>query len=224
MSEVSNDTIGEINHLHQLATQKAHEAVDYARQAGLLLLAVKKELPHGQFGPWIEANLQVSVRQCQRYMNVAEGNEVSIRDIADKNDTMSHLQAAFTEAELDQITAGTWVPSWVPEDGHWYVTQTAGGSYWVVPDLVNHLLFHVSRLYDDPENDDETLFDGTQWPEVAEKIEIRLRYFGLSNPSKAAWKFRQKTGLSAPFGAPEDHGTIIVTARDGSIKRLRDAF
>jgi hypothetical protein len=155
MSEVSNDTIGEINHLHQLATQKAHEAVDYARQAGLLLLAVKKELPHGQFGPWIEANLQVSVRQCQRYMNVAEGNEVSIRDIADKNDTMSHLQAAFTEAELDQITAGTWVPSWVPEDGHWYVTQTAGGSYWVVPDLVNPLLFHVSRLYDDPENDDE---------------------------------------------------------------------
>jgi hypothetical protein len=224
MSEVSNDTAGEINRLHQLAAQKAIEAINYAKKAGLLLLEVKKELPHGKFGLWIEANLEVSVRQAQRYMNVASGKEASIRALATRYDTTSHLQAAFYETELEQITDPAMASNWLPEVGHWYCTDTEHGAYWVVPDANNPELFHISRLYGNPENDGEGLFDGTRWPEVAEKVESRLRNFGLSNAHKAAWKFRQKTGLSAPFGAPEDHGKIIVTAPDGSKKRLCDAF
>lgn len=61
----------EINEQHALAATHADLAVNYAKRAGVLLLQVKQSLPHGDFLPWIAANISVSERQAQRYINVA---------------------------------------------------------------------------------------------------------------------------------------------------------
>ena len=222
MSTIAQNTIAEINRLHKLANQAAHEAIDYAKQTGLLLLEVKRQLAHGEFGKWIQDNLEVSSRQAQRYMQVASGKTIAVRELAGKNDTVSHLNRVFSETELDQIAAGTWTPKWVPENGNWYCCATASEAFWVVPDISDASLFHVSRLYNDPRDPDEGLFDGTRWPEPAQRVELRLRYLGLSQPSEAKWKCKRKEGLPQPFGAPEHHGFITVKAADGTEKLVRD--
>lgn len=225
MSTIAQNTIAEINRLHKLANQAAHEAIDYAKQTGLLLLEVKRQLAHGEFGQWIQDNLEVSSRQAQRYMQVASGKTIAVRELAGKNDTVSHLNRVFSETELDQIAAGTWTPKWVPEAGHWYCCVTASEAFWVVPDISDASSFHVSRLYSDPDlpdDSDEGLFDGTRWPEPAQRVELRLRYLGLSQPSEAIWKCKRKEGLPQPFGAPEHHGFITVKAADGTEKLVRD--
>lgn len=82
----------EINAAHQQAIQHADRAIEFARQAGDLLLKVKADLPHGDFLPWVEANCTVSQRQAQRYMAAAQGKPIPLRAI--KNDTVSHLPEA----------------------------------------------------------------------------------------------------------------------------------
>jgi len=79
----------EINIAHQHATQYAEKAIDYARQAGKLLLDVKAKLPHGEFIAWVEKNCTVSLRQAQRYLAAAQGKPLAIR--TSKNDTVSYL-------------------------------------------------------------------------------------------------------------------------------------
>lgn len=48
----------EIERLHALATTHADKAVDYAKQAGKLLLEVKQSLKHGEWLPWLEKAFQ----------------------------------------------------------------------------------------------------------------------------------------------------------------------
>lgn len=79
----------EINRLHVLADGHADMAIAYAKQAGSLLLEVKKTLGHGDWLPWLKKNIEVSPRQAQRYMAAALGKPLPIKAI--KNDTVSHL-------------------------------------------------------------------------------------------------------------------------------------
>jgi hypothetical protein len=58
--------------------------LDAALTTGQALIAVKKALPHGQFGPWLNAEFSWSERTAQRYMSAAEAFE-------GKSDTVSHL-------------------------------------------------------------------------------------------------------------------------------------
>ena len=232
MHDITQATSTEINRLHQLATKTASEAVEYAKQIGELLLKVKEQLPYGDFGGWIEQNLTVSARQAQRYMAVAQGKPIPVRDLAAKydtvsqlqrNDTVSHLSYVLTPEEVDSVVNGTWMPEWRPEAGHCYSTSTENGSYWVVPDLKQPERFHVSRLYGHDTEDDGGLFDGTRWAESADLVEIRLKQFQLPEPSKATWKVSKRAGLSAPFGAPEGHGKIKVVGKNGQVRWLQDA-
>ena len=66
----------EINEAHAQAIRHAGTAIDFAKQAGALLLQVKNELAHGEFLPWLEANCTVSDRQARRYMASAQGIEI----------------------------------------------------------------------------------------------------------------------------------------------------
>lgn len=85
--EVPADLATSINRLHESAVAKARGAVEDARQAGEMLLAVKAQLPHGAFGTWLADNINFTERTAQRYMAVAENWEV----IAAKTDTVSDL-------------------------------------------------------------------------------------------------------------------------------------
>jgi hypothetical protein len=81
----------DINHHHKQACLRAGEAINHAIEAGKLLIAVKQRLPHGEFGGWLEKNIQVTARQAQRYMAAAQGKPVTARAIASNTTPMSVL-------------------------------------------------------------------------------------------------------------------------------------
>jgi hypothetical protein len=77
MSELITITIAQqINDLHQQAEDAYSDgyrrALEYALSAGRLLTQQKAMLDHGQWKPWVEANLTLSVRRAQEYMQLAE--------------------------------------------------------------------------------------------------------------------------------------------------------
>lgn len=87
-----DSTAAAIEHHHQLALRHASTAVEHAREAGRLLLAVKAGLAHGDWLPWLSSNVTVSPRQAQRYMRAAQGKPLPApRLLPSKNDTVSHL-------------------------------------------------------------------------------------------------------------------------------------
>ena len=101
MNAVTTDTktgnlatwAADINHHHQQACLRAGEAINHAIEAGKLLIAVKQRLPHGEFGNWLEKNIQVTQRQAQRYIAAAQGKPVPVRAIASNTTPVSYLAA-----------------------------------------------------------------------------------------------------------------------------------
>jgi len=63
--------VDEIQHHHDLAGQKAQEAMQHALEAGRLLTEVKTALPHGQFTDWVSANTRIAPRTARAYMQLA---------------------------------------------------------------------------------------------------------------------------------------------------------
>jgi hypothetical protein len=60
-----------INAAHDQAHQSARTAIEHAVECGRLLLEAKAKVAHGQWLPWIEANLSFGVRQAQKYIRLA---------------------------------------------------------------------------------------------------------------------------------------------------------
>lgn len=61
-----------INDEHRAAYGCAQQAIEHARIAGEHLLKAKAALKHGEWLPWLAANVDVSESQAQRYMKVAQ--------------------------------------------------------------------------------------------------------------------------------------------------------
>lgn len=74
------------------------DAVDACRVKGLmhgirigqLLLEAKKVTPHGGFIPWVKANTKVSQRQAQRYIVIADDEDL-VEAVEAECDSVSHL-------------------------------------------------------------------------------------------------------------------------------------
>lgn len=62
----------EINDAHRQAQAHAKGMLLEAKRAGDALLQAKKEIPHGQFKAWVEANTSVSYSTAAVYMKVAK--------------------------------------------------------------------------------------------------------------------------------------------------------
>ena len=108
---------GQINAAHQQAIQHADKAIEFAKQAGALLIEVKASLPHGEFIAWVEQNCTVSARQAQRYMAAAQGKPMPMRAI--KNDTASHLDAYKPDApEIDLSLGSVGLAQWIDAQGN----------------------------------------------------------------------------------------------------------
>ena len=79
--------------------QEADDAASFIRarfnrdvaEIGERLTAVKAALPHGAFVPWLAANLSITFRTAQRYMQAAEF-------LGGKNDIVSHLPPTVVAA------------------------------------------------------------------------------------------------------------------------------
>jgi len=68
----------QINKVHLLARSCAETAVEYAIECGRMLLAVKRELPHGQFQSWIEEHCSFGYSTAHLYITAAKRNAKGI--------------------------------------------------------------------------------------------------------------------------------------------------
>lgn len=89
-----------INDEHRAAYGCAQEAIEHARVAGEHLLKAKAALKHGEWLPWLAANVDVGERQARRYMAVAENWAA----ISVKSDFKSDLTLA---GALDALAKAT---------------------------------------------------------------------------------------------------------------------
>lgn len=99
----------QINHHHKLANAMAVEALDHARQAGLLLIEAKAACRHGDWLPWLSVNCTVGIRQAQKYIRLAE----RWPELANANQgthlTLSAALAAL--AEPKEAEPNEWLPT-----------------------------------------------------------------------------------------------------------------
>ena len=65
------DTLAQrINREHRQVQAAFGKTLQHARRAGKLLVEAKERTPHGQWGPWLEANFEFTQRTAQNYMRV----------------------------------------------------------------------------------------------------------------------------------------------------------
>jgi hypothetical protein len=81
--EALTTTASTINAAHEAAQAAAHNAVAHAIKCGEHLLAVKRELGHGEFMPWLAANVTFSERTAQGYMRLAQLDDEKRNAVAD---------------------------------------------------------------------------------------------------------------------------------------------
>lgn len=97
----------QINEQHSQATRHATTAIEHARQAGELLSQAKQQIPHGDWLTWLASNCNVSPRQAQRYLKVANNWQAIT-----KNDATSYLTIddaiALTAPKRNETIAEAW--------------------------------------------------------------------------------------------------------------------
>lgn len=212
----------EINRLHQRLELMMCESMTEAIQLGKLLLEVKGALKHGEFGAWVGANLKPSVRQCQRYMALAQGKPVPLRLISGKSDTVSHLDSPKQDRAVVP-SEGLWKDDiWMPERGCTYLFKEDGGTYWITPSPNG--AFHVCKHYSgerqtadgfywrytilsavhDPDLNSE-LYIGTRSPILSQRgVHGVLATYGLKNARAAlVFGFKDENPSERPFGEPD---------------------
>jgi hypothetical protein len=64
-----------INTLHKQLEGIFHKGIEIAVEIGRMLADKKKELKHGEFGPWIKENLVFTDRTARNYMNLHENRD-----------------------------------------------------------------------------------------------------------------------------------------------------
>lgn len=101
-----------INDEHRAAYGCAQQAIEHARIAGEHLMKAKAALKHGEWLPWLAANVEVSESQAQRYMKVAQ----NWGDLIAKSVDVTRLtiaKAASVDLEpsprIVSMSAGDWI-------------------------------------------------------------------------------------------------------------------
>lgn len=70
----------EINDAHRQVRMHAKGMLLEAKRAGEALLVAKQQCAHGEFLSWLRANCPMSLRQAQRYMQLAKRDDVDAFD------------------------------------------------------------------------------------------------------------------------------------------------
>ena len=72
------DLAAKIDAAHRAAVGRAKDAIDKARECGLLLIAAKRLVAHGEWLDWLSGNTAVSARQSQKYMRLARSTKTNL--------------------------------------------------------------------------------------------------------------------------------------------------
>ncbi|MEZ5328032.1 MAG: DUF3102 domain-containing protein [Verrucomicrobiales bacterium] len=80
----------QLRQLQNQITAAVRVTLTHAMEAGSILASVKRQLPHGEFTPWLQANVPtISDRTARRYMAVHRNRDML------KTDTVSDLTEAY---------------------------------------------------------------------------------------------------------------------------------
>jgi hypothetical protein len=177
----------EINEQHRLAMSYAGRAFEHARRAGELLQKVKARLKHGEFLPWLEAHVEVTPRQAQRYMAAAAGKPLPARAV--KCDTVSSLprrQAAFEPVASCSM-----------------MVQHAGRVF-IVEQSDQADFFFVTMLM--LAGDDDAIVEYLRSPIRSDYTELPLQQMGLDDPSCATWTIGRNCRVQSALGGQRQFG------------------
>lgn len=192
MNDLRINMAADINRLHELANKSADEAIDYAKQAGLLLIEAKAALKHGEWLPWLEANVFVTPRQVQQYIQVAQRRPLPARTLASKPAPANATPVSHIEVDAPRLFPGDPdAAEFVPEGGFVYaVVLTDTTVFAVEPSLKHPGYFFVSKM--DAATDMAVY---TRRPVGVAWVEGNLQYYGLAKPSAAAWRTLPSAGV-----------------------------
>lgn len=76
--KVSKKVIDEINHAHEQIVRDVNGTITRIIEIGEKLISVKAALEHGEWLPWVEANLNFTPRTAQRYIGAAEKKKLRL--------------------------------------------------------------------------------------------------------------------------------------------------
>ena len=118
----------------EIAAAGAHlqRGFEHAVRAGALLIEAKKQVPHGQWLPWLEENCGVAERTAQTYMRVAThrpnlGTEsATVADLTLRG-AVAAIASPKDVPEIDVIDSHR-----VPQDGHWLIGMIPGNRGFVM--------------------------------------------------------------------------------------------
>lgn len=155
----------------------ANGAMRSAKRVGELMLEVKATLPHGAFIKWIETETNVPVRQAQRYMNIARGKTVPIREIAGKNDKMSYLSNDI----------------FIPLPRHIFIAQDVGAkdNHYLVESCSEYPEYFFITHVTSSDSQDEI----TPRPVEAIMVHEVLICFGMPAPLSVVWLVHKSNGV-----------------------------
>lgn len=116
MKELETSRINEINRLHNEIVGHLKTSLEKAMRIGELLTEQKQKLKHGEFTPWIKANLPFTDRTARNYMRLHRERDRI------KTETVSDLKSAYKLLEIpgqpkvlenyDELE--DWEPNWNP--------------------------------------------------------------------------------------------------------------
>jgi hypothetical protein len=101
----------EIREEHAKALTAARTAVDHAVRCGQLLAEAKENVPHGEWGGWLDENFPASRRTAQGYMRLAQASETQALAHLGIEGALRELAAPKTdvEAEAPEVDGFEWV-------------------------------------------------------------------------------------------------------------------
>lgn len=213
-----------INTAHQAAEKTAFAALDYARQAGELLIEAKARVKHGEWLPWLEANCEVVPRQAQKYIKLAENwdslantNSSSYLDVS-LNEIMKQL--AHDRRQAKQLDFPDQTPDFPPgkyaviyADPPWQYDHQATENRAIENQYPTMTIEEICTLpVNDLVLDDAILFLWTTSPKLAQGMQV-ITAWGFEYITCAIW---DKVNIGQGYYFRQQHELLLV-AKCGDI-------
>lgn len=196
---------------HDACAGAARDALAHAIRAGELLGQAKAALPHGQFGAFCES-LPFGATTARGYMRVS-AHWASL-------DGPNRQRVADLPLRSLLLEMAEPARPWTPEPGHWHMYAADDAAWHVVPALNRDGLFHVTKMWN--ESEDDSRWRGTLVPIEATDVDARLRFYSLGNPGSVAWMKYPRPGLPLAFGMPESQEKAMARFTDQELARIAE--
>jgi hypothetical protein len=94
---------------HKAAHRAARTALEHALECGRLLIQAKDAVPHGQWLPWLEANVSFGPRQAQKYMRLTDNASALPNTTPESHLTIEGALSLLAAPKEDPRDAAAWL-------------------------------------------------------------------------------------------------------------------